>query len=80
MFCKFCGNEIDEDVVVCPKCGKQVKELKRESSDVEKTIKNIASDKNAWYFEWWFIIVMFIVFFPVGIVLLVLKLNNENSK
>ncbi len=28
MFCKFCGNEIDEEVVVCPKCGKQVKELK----------------------------------------------------
>nr|DAT81713.1 MAG TPA: TM2 domain [Caudoviricetes sp.] len=33
MFCKFCGNEIDEDVVVCPKCGKQVKELKVEKSN-----------------------------------------------
>jgi len=33
MFCKFCGNEIDEEVVVCPKCGKQVKELKVEKSN-----------------------------------------------
>lgn len=24
MFCKFCGSEIDDDCVVCPKCGKQV--------------------------------------------------------
>ncbi|MEG0712816.1 MAG: zinc-ribbon domain-containing protein [Niameybacter sp.] len=32
MFCKYCGNEIDEDVVVCTKCGKQVKESKYENS------------------------------------------------
>lgn len=32
MFCRHCGNEIDEDVVVCTKCGKQVKELKYENS------------------------------------------------
>ena len=28
MFCKFCANEIDENVVICPRCGKQVSELK----------------------------------------------------
>ena len=38
MFCKFCGNEIDEDMVVCPKCGKQVKELKKESTLKRKQI------------------------------------------
>lgn len=26
-FCKFCGEKIDKDCVICPKCGKQVKEL-----------------------------------------------------
>lgn len=27
-FCKHCGQIIDADCVVCPKCGKQVEELK----------------------------------------------------
>ena len=27
-FCKFCGAIIDKDCVICPKCGKQVEELK----------------------------------------------------
>lgn len=27
-FCKHCGQVIDADCVVCPKCGKQVEELK----------------------------------------------------
>ena len=38
MFCKFCGNEIDEDMIVCPKCGKQVKDLKQESTLKRKQI------------------------------------------
>lgn len=24
-FCKYCGEKINKDVVVCPKCGRQVK-------------------------------------------------------
>ena len=27
-YCKHCGERIDSDCVVCPKCGKQVEELK----------------------------------------------------
>ena len=27
-FCKHCGAQIDADCMVCPKCGKQVEELK----------------------------------------------------
>lgn len=27
-FCKHCGATIDEDVIICPKCGKQVEELR----------------------------------------------------
>ena len=27
-FCKHCGQVIDADCVVCPKCGKQVEDLK----------------------------------------------------
>lgn len=32
MYCKHCGNEIDEDVIICPKCGKQVQEVKTNMS------------------------------------------------
>ena len=27
-FCKHCGAQIDADCMICPKCGKQVEELK----------------------------------------------------
>ena len=27
-YCKHCGEQIDDECVVCPKCGKQVEEIK----------------------------------------------------
>lgn len=74
MFCKYCGTELDNDVIVCTNCGKQVQELKTTSS-----LDTLVKDKNAWYYEWWFIVLMFIFFFPIGIVLLILKLNNDKA-
>lgn len=74
MFCKYCGTELDNDVIVCTNCGNQVQELKTTSS-----LDTLVKDKNAWYYEWWFIILMFIFFFPIGIVLLILKLNNDKT-
>jgi uncharacterized membrane protein len=32
MFCKYCGNEIHEDAVVCIKCGRQVKPIEEYQS------------------------------------------------
>ena len=29
-FCKHCGEVIDKDCVICPKCGKQVEDIKAE--------------------------------------------------
>lgn len=40
-YCKHCGEQIDKECVVCPKCGKQVEELK--SSDKNIIINNSAS-------------------------------------
>lgn len=31
-FCEFCGNKVASDAVICPKCGKQLEELKTEES------------------------------------------------
>lgn len=40
-FCKHCGEPIDSDCVICPKCGKQVEELR--SSEKSIIINNSAS-------------------------------------
>lgn len=31
-FCEFCGNKVAIDAVICPKCGKQIEELKTEEN------------------------------------------------
>ena len=33
-FCKFCGEIIDKECVICPKCGKQVEEIKAKQPDI----------------------------------------------
>lgn len=43
-FCKHCGEQIDFDCVICPKCGKQVEELKSEAPQV--VINNSNSNAN----------------------------------
>ena len=32
-FCEFCGNKVAIDAVICPKCGKQLEELKTEENN-----------------------------------------------
>lgn len=39
-FCKFCGEKIAMDAVICPKCGRQIEELKNSSSDKQIIINN----------------------------------------
>lgn len=75
MYCKHCGNEIDNDVIICTKCGKQVQDLKvtKPTSSTGINSSEWYTDKSAWYFETWFIILMFLFVFPVGIFLLVFK-------
>lgn len=44
-YCKHCGEIIDADCVVCPKCGKQVEELKTDDRNI--IINNSASSSAA---------------------------------
>ena len=45
MYCKFCAAEIDDDCVVCPKCGKQVGQL--EGASNQPIIINNSSSSSA---------------------------------
>lgn len=46
MFCKHCGQTIDDDCIVCPKCGKQVAELKAATPQVIVNNTNTNMNKN----------------------------------
>ena len=43
-FCKFCGQKISEDAVICIHCGRQVEQLKNEQSQV--IVNNTNVNKN----------------------------------
>lgn len=47
-FCEFCGNKVAVDAVVCPKCGKQLEELKVEEnkSNPQVIINNTNTNTN----------------------------------
>ena len=43
-FCEYCGNKVVSDAVICPKCGKQLEELKTE--DIRSNSKIIINNSN----------------------------------
>ncbi len=66
-FCKFCGEQIDKEGIVCPKCGRQLQIIKNKQ---EKKIDNKEANnvtKTKFYEQAWFMWVMLIFFAPVGI-------------
>lgn len=46
-FCKHCGEIIDKDCIICPKCGKQVEELRAEQPNI--VINNANNNVNTNY-------------------------------
>ena len=59
-FCKHCGQQIDQDCIVCPICGKQVEDLKANqqpvvinntntnTNTVDVKMENRGTEKNKW--------------------------------
>ena len=66
-FCKFCGEQIDKESIVCTKCGRQLQNIKdkQENKTDNKEVNNVAKSK--FYEQTWFMWVMLIFFAPVGI-------------
>ena len=49
-FCEFCGNKVAVDAVLCPECGKQLEELKTETSNSNpKVVINNSNTINGGY-------------------------------
>ena len=46
-YCKFCGEVIDADCVVCPKCGKQIEEIKTNYAQPAPVIVNNSASSSA---------------------------------
>lgn len=40
MYCKHCASVIDDDCIICPKCGKQVNEIKTEAAIAPQIVIN----------------------------------------
>ena len=68
-FCKFCGEEVDKDSIVCSKCGRQLTVIKEKQKKDETTIKEPITniEESKFYTQTWFMWVMLVFFAPVGI-------------
>ena len=49
-FCEYCGNKVAIDAVICPKCGKQLEDLKSQKSNETSQViinnnNNISTNK-----------------------------------
>ncbi len=67
-FCKFCGEKIAKELIVCPKCGRQLEELKKEPT--KKEIKEEEIEKEIVDYKNLGLLAALIVFPPIGIVYL----------
>lgn len=74
-FCKFCGEKIDKDSIVCSKCGRQLELVK----NVEEKQETSTKENAKFYEQPWFMWLMLIIFAPVGI-LLMWKFNTKMKK
>lgn len=84
-YCKHCGELIDYDCVVCPKCGKQVESLQDDKNIIINNSASAAASatnpgyvkrKLPWYLSWFWIIVFGIftggLYFIIGLILRVM--------
>lgn len=83
MLCPKCGAEIRDGLTFCPKCGKEFKEksshqnsnkqaenIMRQDEIVEKYADDNRTGNKKIYQKTWFIIVILIIFWPVGLFLM----------
>lgn len=67
MFCKNCGNSIDDSAVVCPHCGVQVGELKPTAHAQQPGIENHSKSSNVVGLVGFILAMVGVVFWIVGL-------------
>lgn len=72
MFCKRCGYEVKEDFIYCPNCGECL-------SPTQDQHRKKDNSEEQFYKQDWFILLMFFLCYPVGIVLM-FKYGGKISK
>ncbi|MCD8308478.1 MAG: TM2 domain-containing protein [Clostridia bacterium] len=45
-FCKYCGEKISMDAIICPKCGRQVEQIKSDNSQ-QLVINNVSNSSSS---------------------------------
>lgn len=79
-YCKYCGEQIEKDSIVCPKCGRQLQVVKEKKEKPKEELKKVQKDENVkFYTQDWFMWIMLIFFAPVGIFLM-WKYHTEMKK
>lgn len=79
-FCKFCGEIVDKDAIVCKKCGRQLKLIEKEKIQIENIMKESHYDETGeFYTQVWFMWLMAIILPPIGIFLM-WKFHDEIKK
>lgn len=78
-FCEFCGNEVHIDAVMCPKCGRQLQNIKDKQENKTVSKEDNTTTKLKFYEQVWFMWLMLIFFAPVGIFLM-WKFHSEMKK
>ena len=76
-FCKFCGEKIDKNLIICPKCGRQL-EIVKETKELKENIEEKKIESKIYEKEW-FMWLMLFIFTPVGLFLL-WKYNSKMKK
>lgn len=72
--------KIPKDSTVCPKCGRQVSQIKKnDNTIINKNISNNINEKSQFYTQSWFMWCMLIIFPPLGIFLM-WKFHKEMKK
>lgn len=71
MFCKYCGEQIPKDSIICPKCGRQLSIIKNETNyNYGNNCQNNFQDKPKFYTKTWFMWLMLFLLPPIGIALM----------
>ncbi len=51
-YCKFCGALIDADCVICPRCGKQIEEIRAQNPNIyiNNNVSSLSNAQSVGYF------------------------------